>query len=212
MTPLLVAGVAALGAIGASVAFVRSVARGHLYSEDEVPSTPVGLVLGAQVYPNGQPSRFLTARLDLALRLYAAGKITVIIVSGDHGAPEYDEPAAMRRYLVDHGVPGDRIVEDPAGYDTYDSAARAVQIYGVDRLTVITQTYHLPRAVATFRLLGLDAAGVGDDSVLHSSRSWWKGVIRDQVACVKTVLDVATNREPELGPFDPSVQLALRTD
>ena len=78
-------------------------------------------------------------------------------MSGDNGAREYNEPDAMRRYLVDAGVPADKVVADYAGFDTYDSCSRAQRIFGVDRLTVVTQDYHLPRAVATCRALGLDA-------------------------------------------------------
>jgi len=206
-----VLGAAVLGAaaVGGCVAFVRRTASGHLYSESEVPPAPVGLVLGAQVNPDGTPSAFLAARLDLARRLYESGKIAVVLVSGDHRAREYDEPDAMRRYLIATGVPAARIVTDHAGFDTYDSAYRARTIFGVSDVVIITQSYHLPRAVATARRLGLSARGVGDDSVGHA-RAWRKGVVRDQVACVKTVLDLITRRTPVLGPAEPGVRDALR--
>ena len=152
------AGAAVLGSVG----WVRATASGHTYADRDlalVPPTPVALVLGAQVYPSGTPSPFLAGRLDLAKRLYDAGLVDVLLVSGDNGAREYNEPDAMRRYLVDAGVPADKVVADYAGFDTYDSCARAQRIFGVDRLTVVTQDYHLPRAVATCRALGLDAVG-----------------------------------------------------
>jgi vancomycin permeability regulator SanA len=205
-------GLAAGGAVLGSVVWVRATAAGHTYGDDElarVPPTPVALVLGAQVYPGGTPSPFLAGRLDLAKRLYDAGLVKVILVSGDNRAREYNEPDAMRGYLLDAGVPADQVVADYAGFDTYDSCSRARRIFGVDRLTVVTQGYHLPRAVATCRALGLDVVGVGDESV-RGSRAWQRGSFRDQVACVKTVLDLVARRDPVLGDRETSVDRALQ--
>lgn len=201
------AGTAAV--VAASVAFVRVRAAGHLHVEAAAPSAPVALVLGAQVSPSGTPSPFLAARLELARRLLAAGTVRVLLLSGDGAAPEYDEPAAMAAYLVARGVPTDRLVLDRFGLDTYDSAYRARQVFGVDRLLVVTQAYHLPRAVATCRALGIEADGVGDVAVRRLSSAWVRGVLRDQVACVKTVLDLASRRQPVLEPPLGSVQQAL---
>jgi vancomycin permeability regulator SanA len=205
------AGITAAAAVVGAVVWVRVTAAGHTYSDGElaaVPPAPVALVLGAQVYPSGTPSPFLAGRLDLAKRLYDAGVVRVILVSGDNMAAEYNEPAAMRDYLLRAGVPDDRVVTDHAGFDTYDSCSRAQRVFGVDRLVVVTQGYHLPRAVATCRALGLDADGVGDTTV-RGSEAWRRGALRDQVACVKTVLDVVTRRDPVLGPRETSVDRAL---
>lgn len=197
-------------AVVASVAFVRSWARGHLHTERAVPPAPVALVLGAEVYPDGRPSSFLAGRLDLAARLLRAGTVQVLLLSGDAGAPEYDEPTAMRRYLIAAGVPADRLVVDPFGLDTYDSCLRAQRVFEITDVVVVTQSYHLPRAVGTARALGLRAEGVGDISVRRVSLAWQRGLLRDQVACVKTVLDLARRRQPVLGPPVPSVADALR--
>jgi vancomycin permeability regulator SanA len=204
------AGVGAAGVtlLTGSVGYVRLTAAGHLYSEDEVPPRPVALVLGAMVFPDGRPSPFLAARLDLAHRLYSAGRVRVVVVSGDNGAKEYNEPEAMRTYLINAGMPGEAVVADYAGFDTYDSAARALRIFGVEQLIVVTQSYHLPRAVATCRALGIDAIGVGDDSVRHTA-AWRRGAIRDQLACVKTVIDLVSGRDPVLGQRETSVSEAL---
>jgi vancomycin permeability regulator SanA len=200
-----VLGAGALGvgaALGASIAVVRGAAAGHLYPLDQVPSAPVALVLGAQVYPSGMPSRFLRARLDLALLLLQRGTVDRLLLSGDAQAPEYDEPAAMRAHLLAAGALDDRLVLDPWGLDTYDSCVRARDVYGVERVVVVTQAYHLPRAVGTARLLGLDAVGVGDRTVRQREEGdglnepWIRGWVRDQVACVKTVWDVGTRRRP----------------
>jgi len=181
--------------------FVRSAARGHLYGEDDAPITPVALLLGAQVYPDGTPSPFLAARLDVARRLFEHGKVATVLVSGDANAVEYNEPAAMRRYLVRAGVPADRVIEDHSGFDTYESCLRARETFGLSRVTLVSQAYHLPRAVGTARRLGLEAVGVGDYSVRtlpsgRHSRTWRLGALRDLVACVKTVRDLLTRPQP----------------
>jgi vancomycin permeability regulator SanA len=192
------------GVLGAAIGIVRGAAAGHLYPLDQVPYAPVGLVLGAQVYPSGMPSRFLRARLDLALLLLQRGTVDRLLLSGDARAPEYDEPAAMRDHLVAAGAPADRLVLDPGGLDTYDSCVRARDVFGVQQVVVVTQTYHLPRAVATARLIGLDAVGVGDRTVRLRedgeglNEPWSRGWVRDQVACVKTLWDVGTQRRPAL--------------
>lgn len=201
-------GLAGLGLLVGSVAWVRATAAGHLFSETAVPAAPVALVLGARVDPDGTPSPFLAARLDLAHRLYRAGKVRVVLVSGDNMAKEYNEPDAMRSYLIRAGIPAGDVVADYAGFDTYDSCARAQRIFGVDRLIVVTQGYHLPRAVATCRALGVDAAGVGDDA-FRDTEAWTRGAVRDQVACVKTVIDLVTGRDPVLGRYETSVDDAL---
>ncbi len=204
-----VLGLMGAAAVAGSVAFVRGSARGHLFHEQDVPAAPVALVLGAAVLPDGTPSPFLAGRLDVAQRLFTAGTVRVILVSGDNMAPEYNEPDAMRRYLIDAGVPADQVVADYAGFDTYDSCARAKRIFNVADLIVVTQDYHLPRAVGTARRLGLNADGVGDTSARQYPRAWRRGMVRDQLACVKTVIDLVTRRDPILGARETSVDEAL---
>jgi vancomycin permeability regulator SanA len=197
--------------VAGSVLWVRAGARGHIYTEQTVPPAPVGLVLGAQVEPDGSPSPFLAARLALAQRLLAAGKVRVLLVSGDHLNWSYDEPGAMRSWLISHGVPAGRIVRDYAGLDTYDSCARAIRIFGVHRAIVVTQTYHLPRAVVLCRHLGIDADGVGDDSVRQFHGPWRQASLREDGACVKAVVDMLSGRDPVyLGRHETGVEDALR--
>ena len=104
----------------------------------------------------------------------------------------------MRNYLIKAGVPAERVIADPGGFDTYQSCLRARKIYGLSRLLMVTQSYHLPRAVATCRALGVDAIGVGDDSARQYRVSWLRGAIRDQLACVKTIVDLGTGRDLDL--------------
>ncbi|MBA3530214.1 MAG: YdcF family protein [Propionibacteriaceae bacterium] len=186
-------GALSLAAVAGSVGFVRATAAGHLFSAETVPAAPVALVLGALVFPDGTPSPFLAARLDLARSLWAAGKVTTILVSGDSLAPEYNEPDAMRHYLIASGVPAEQVLVDDAGLDTYQSCAQALRHFGVSELIVVTQSYHLPRAVATCLRLGIRATGVGDDTARQFTAAWRRCAIRDQIACVKTVIDLLTD-------------------
>jgi vancomycin permeability regulator SanA len=208
------------GALGVAVAvlamaggdlWVRGAAFGHTYTEATVPAAPVALVLGAQVYADGTPSPFLAARLDIARRLLADGKVRAILVSGDHGRWEYSETGAMAQWLREHGVPAQRIAVDYAGFDTYDSCARAIRIFGVRQLIVVTQSYHVDRAVTLCRHVGIDASGVGDDTVRGQWDPWWHSTAREHLACVKAVFDMATGRNPVfLGRHETGVEDALR--
>jgi len=202
-------GLAGVALLAGSVGWVRATAHDHLYAEADVPAAPVALVLGAQVFPDGTPSPFLAGRLDVAHRLYDRGKVRVILVSGDNMAVEYNEPDAMRTYLINAGVPAEHVVADYAGFDTYDSCARAKRIFNLAELVIVTQSYHLPRAVATCRALGVAATGVGDETVRQFTEPWRRGTIRDQVACIKAVIDLVTRRDPVLGPRETSVDEAL---
>ena len=191
--------------------WVRGAAAGHTYTEANVPAAPVALVLGAEVYADGTPSPFLAARLEIARRLLADGKVRVILVSGDNRRWQYNEPGAMFGWLLAHGVPTQRIVLDFAGFDTYDSCDRARRIFGVRQAIVVTQTYHLDRAVTLCRTLGVDASGVGDDSVRIYRGPWRNSVIRERGAVVKAVFDVVSHRDPVfLGPHETGVDDALR--
>jgi vancomycin permeability regulator SanA len=197
--------------LGGSVWWVDHAARGYLYPAQTVPPAPVALVLGAQVDPDGSPSPFLAARLILAKRLYDTGKVKVLLVSGDHSRWEYDEPDGMRKWLISHGVPARKVVVDYAGFDTYDSCARAKKIFGVRQAIVVTQTFHVARAVALCRHLGIDATGVGDDSMRFAWVDWWRGTIREYGACVKATYDEASGRDPIfLGRHETGVDDALR--
>ncbi|RGC70387.1 vancomycin high temperature exclusion protein [Micromonospora sp. MW-13] len=199
------------GGTVASVGWVRGGAEGHIFAEQDVPEAPVALVLGTKVHPDGTPSPFLTARLEIAQRLLTAGKVRAILLSGDNMNPDYDEPTAMRRWLLGQGVPAEKVVLDYAGFDTYDSCARAKRIFGVERATVVTQSFHLPRAVAVCRRLGVDASGVGDETAREYGRTWRISSTREYGACVKAAVDLLSGRDPvHLGRRETGVEDALR--
>jgi vancomycin permeability regulator SanA len=190
--------------------WVRAEARDHVFGIADVPAAPVALVLGAEVYPDGNPSPFLAARLEIARQLLVTGKVQAILVSGDHMDWSYNEPGAMFRWLVEHGVPNRLVVLDHAGFDTYDSCARAKEVFGVGAAIVVTQSYHIDRAVALCRHLGVDASGVADDSVRIYTEPWRNSVIRERGAVVKALTDVVSGRDPVLlGPNESGVGDAL---
>ncbi len=198
--------------VGGSQLWIRGEAAGKVYAEADVPKRPVALVLGAMVHPDGTLSAFLEARVAEAKRLYDAGKVEAILVSGDHGEWAYDEPGKMHAWLVEHGVPDAKVVDDYAGFDTYDSCQRAVRVFGVRQAIVVTQSYHIARAVALCREAGMDAVGVGDDSVRVFRGFWTRAVVREQGAYLKAVVDVAARRDPVfLGKHETGVERALAT-
>lgn len=206
----LVGAVAVLGLIPIAVSAVRvaSLSAGRTFEPDEVPERGVAMVLGARADP-GRPSAFLAARLDVAVDLYERGKVRAVLVTGDGLPRSHNEPAVMRDYLVARGVPAERIVEDPAGFDTYDSCVRARDVYGVEELTIVTQDYHLPRAIAICREIGVDAVGVADTTMLgRFPLNWIKGAGREWAANLKMEWDLISGRQPQRDAFDPSLQQA----
>ena len=120
----------------------------------------VGLVLGcSKRFSSGVPSLYFTGRMQAAAELWKSGKLRCIIVSGDNREKYYNEPRDMKAALVKLGVPEDKIVCDFAGLRTFDSVVRARRIFGAQKITIISQSYHVKRAVATARQLGIDAEG-----------------------------------------------------
>lgn len=190
--------------------WVRTAAHGRVFSEADIPDAPVALVLGAEVYADGSPSAFLAARLDIAKRLLDTGKVKAILLSGDNSRYSYDEPGDMEVYLIARGVPASQIVLDYAGFDTYDSCARAHRIFGVNRAIVVTQSFHIDRAIALCRALGVNADGIGDSSVKIYTGPWRRDVIRERGANVKAILDVVSHRDPVfLGRHETGVETAV---
>lgn len=183
--------------VGASVAWAYIASGGHRYTAADAPSAPVVIVLGARLH-NDRPMAFLAGRLDVTAQLVRDGKARVVLISGDAGGTSGNETAAMTTYLVERGVDASRIVADPYGLDTYDSCARAVQVYGVRRALLVSQSYHLPRAVMLCRSLGMDADGVDAtcpdcrDSTLARNRG------REWFACVGGVTDAIRKPEPQV--------------
>ena len=173
-----------------------------------VPTEPVAIVFGAGL-DGTRPSNALRDRLDAAIALYRAHKVPHLLVSGDNHHAGYDEPSAMRTYLLAHGVPARAITRDDAGFDTFDSCARARTVFGVHRAVLVTQDYHLPRALYLCQHLGVAAVGLSvPDWQHHPSRASFHYPLRMQVsftarewlARAKAVWDAElTHRRPDVG-------------
>ncbi len=191
-----------LGAVVTANAVVLAGGRGDRHDPGPLDAA---LVLGAGVRPDGSPSDVLRDRLDEALSLRAAGRVRKILVSGDHGEAGYDEPNAMRRYLEAHGVPPEDVFMDHAGIDTYSSVWRARHVFGARRVVVVTQRFHLARAVWLSRALGMEAEGSAADRHLYRGLVWLHA--RELASRTKAVLDVAVARQPRFGPASPRIDL-----
>ncbi|WP_244203974.1 vancomycin high temperature exclusion protein [Streptomyces tricolor] len=179
----------------------------RLRTTADVPRTEVAVVFGAGLW-QGEPSPYLAHRLDAAAELYRTGRIEVVLVTGDNSREDYDEPDAMRAYLTKHGVPDARIVSDYAGFDTWDSCVRAKKIFGVDRAVLISQGFHIRRAVALCEAAGVDSYGVG--VAAKHDVTWYYGGAREVFAAGKAALDAVLRPDPRfLGPAEPGVARAL---
>ncbi|QGZ52877.1 MULTISPECIES: SanA/YdcF family protein [Streptomyces] len=187
--------------------WTHAVADGRLRTTADVPAQDVAVVFGAGLW-NGRPTPYLAHRLDTAAELYRAGKVKVVLVTGDNSRVEYDEPDAMRAYLADRGVPDGRIVSDYAGFDTWDSCVRAKKIFGVDRAVLVTQDFHIKRAVALCGAAGIESYGVG--VVEPHDATFYYGGTRELFAAGKAALDAALRPDPHfLGEREKGVTEAL---
>ncbi len=144
--------------------------RDRIYRHDDgrsIPSKPVAVVFGAGYWPNGVLSTILLERLDASVELYREGRVQKLLFSGDNSRMDYNEPAKMLEYALSQGVPREDIVLDYAGRRTYDTCYRARAIFGVSDVVLVTQRYHLPRALTTCKGLGLSAVGYAANRYEH---------------------------------------------
>ena len=186
--------------------YIKTVTNNRRYFQAEkVPSEPVAIVFGAGVWADGTPTPMLADRVEGAVELYRLGRVNKILMTGDNATPEYNEVVAMQQYAERLGVPSQDIKLDYAGFSTYESCYRAKVIFGVERAVLITQKYHLPRAVYTCNQLGIQAVGLGtpdwgkfrDDSMRFYTQ-------REVLAVIKAILELHIIRPKPtfLGPFE----------
>jgi vancomycin permeability regulator SanA len=208
-------GVAVVGLCIFTVAVVYPYAatRAYRYSDPAaVPPRRVALVFGAGVV-RGWPTPALAQRIRGAADLYHQGQVEKLLMTGDNSRVEYDEVSAMRLYAIELGVPAEDITLDYAGFSTYESCYRARDIFGVQEAVLVTQHYHLPRAVYTCRQLGVDAVGYGLPDWLHdranmpvrySDREMVLYTAREVLATLKALWQVHVSRPLPtfLGPFE----------
>ena len=183
--------------------WIARAARPAIKAADALPECQVAIVLGAGLRPDGSPSPTLTDRLETGIELYRAGLVAKLLLSGDHGQHTYDEANAMRRYVLEAGVPKHDVFLDHAGFRTYDTLYRARDVFGVERCIVVTQRFHLARAVYTARVLGLEAWGCAADRRRYAAAR--RNAVREALARVRAFLDlhVRKARPRYLGPTIP---------
>lgn len=143
--------------------YVERVGAKYIYPASQVPKADAVLVLGAYVLPDGKLSDMLRDRVTVGYELYEQGIVPKILVSGDHGRKDYDEVNSMKSFLKGKGVAGQDIFMDHAGFSTYESMYRARDIFQVKKVIIVTQHYHLLRAIFIARAMGLEAYGVSSD-------------------------------------------------
>lgn len=175
---------------------VLNSADGKIYSIDSKEFSSLGnqgvaIVLGASVSKN-QLNKVYELRVGTALELYKQNKVQNILVSGDGNSKYYDEITPAINYLRDRGVPAEYIMGDSLGLDTYDSIQRALEVYGVRKVVIVSQSYHLPRAIFIANSLGVDAIGVSAPDAGQNGRTL--GGAREWYARVKAFVEVLVSR------------------
>jgi len=174
------------------------------YSVESAPSEHVAIVFGAGLTRNGQPTLILRDRVRTAVQLYLSGKVEKLLMSGDNQGIAHDEPGAMRDYAVSLGVPSDAIVLDNSGDRTYDTCYRAKAIFGLDSALLVTQQFHLPRALFLCNMLGIQAVGVNANNYRYWPPLMLIWNIREQLATVGAFWDVYVQKPlPTLGRPEP---------
>lgn len=184
-----------------AVVLISAGAAGH--DPGRAPHAEVAIVLGASVFDDGTPTDVLADRLAAGAALYRAGRVTRVLVSGKRGTAAYDQVDVMRRELVRMGVPDREIFTDHGGFDTWYSMVRARKVYDVRSAIVVTQGWHMPRALWLGKRAGLKVHGLVADRI-HSGEHERSFTVSEIFARVKAVIDVVANRQPAyLGPKIP---------
>lgn len=200
--------------IGMANGYILNLNRSLIYRDiSRVPEAQTVLILGARVHSNGRLSLMLEDRVLAGYDLYRMGKAKKILVSGDHGQTSYDEVNSIRRYLLKLNVPPEDIFMDHAGFDTYDSIYRAKAIFKIKRTIIVTQRFHVPRAIFIARGMGLDAVGFEADRHIYFHGPMIRSQLREALARTKAFLEVmAVHPKPKyLGEAIPITGDGRRT-
>lgn len=197
---------AALGLLGLIVprliTTIHSMSR--IYNVENAPTERAAIVFGAGLSRSGRPTPILRDRVETAAQLYLSGKVEKLLMSGGVWSYARSEPESMRDYAISLGVPAEAIVLDHAGQRTYDTCYRAKAVFGLDSALLVTQGFHLPRALFVCNALGLKAEGVE-----AANRRYWPLMsfiwnVREQFATVAALVDVYVSRpHPVIGEPQP---------
>jgi SanA protein len=175
-----------------------------VYSIEDSPHAKVAIVFGAGLQHDGSPSPVLRDRVETAANLYLDGKVEKLLMSGDNRFVDYNEPGAMRAYAVSLGVPEEDIVLDYAGRRTYDTCYRARYIFQVDEAILVTQSYHLPRALFTCNQVGIKSVGVSADLRTYMNSSLFTWNMRELPASLVALWEVWVSHPlPVMGEVEP---------
>lgn len=184
------------GVIAANVYIVKSTKSG-IVSERELAAledVDCVLVLGCGVRNDGTPTDMLADRIKVGIRAYETGVSDRLLMSGDHSRKDYDEVNAMKAIAVESGIAADNVFCDHAGFSTYESMYRASDIFGADRIVIVTQSYHLPRAIYDARRLGIEAYGVSADERVYAGQTYRD--VRELLARAKDFVWCVVRPEP----------------
>ncbi len=197
---------AVLAFVLATNIWVCSAGGGMLVSRENAQAADADciLVLGASVLPDGTPSSILRDRLDVAADLYKEGVAPKVLVSGDNGDDSYNEVAAMKAYLVECGIPSEDVFCDHCGFNTYDSMWRARNVFGAEKIVVVTQTYHEYRALFNAQGVGMQACGVASDLHQYENQSYYD--LREVLARTKDFCQVVEGATATVGGSGISLQ------
>lgn len=184
------------------VTFIYSYPR--IVQPEEAPDKRVAIVFGAGLLRDGSPTAVLKDRVRTASRLYQEGRVEKLLMSGDNSSIYYNEPESMRQYALSLGVPDEAIVLDYAGRRTYDTCYRAQKVFGLEEVILVTQKFHLPRAIYTCNQLGLPAIGVPADQREYRQRSLMFWNLRETAATLVALWEIHYSKpEPILGDPEP---------
>ena len=178
-------------------AHVKSINKDRIFTTEEalkLQDIDCILVLGCGVRDGGVPTPMLSDRLERAIELYESGVSGKLLMSGDHGRKDYDEVNVMKRYAIDAGIPSGDVFMDHAGFSTYESLYRARDIFQAEKVIIVTQGYHMYRALYIARGLGLEAYGVCSDQQLYAGQEYREG--REILARTKDFITIIYKPEP----------------
>lgn len=163
----------------------------QIHEIDGAPAGRVAIVFGAGVYPNGRPTPVLVDRVTAAVRLYQDGKVDTILMTGATRPPNYNEPAAMRDLALQMGVPAEAILTDELGVRTFESCRRAHQMFGINQALLVSQRYHLPRALILCQAMGMQVEAVSSDLRIYRGYPYWE--FREIPATLRALWDIVSN-------------------
>ncbi len=196
--------VAGIFVMAASRLVTAVASKGMVYDSTKVPASKVAIVFGAGLQRDGSPSPVLRDRVETAAKLYLDGKAQKLLMSGDNRFIDYNEPGAMRAYAMSLGVPEEDIVLDYAGRRTYDTCYRAKYIFQVDEAILVTQSYHLPRALFICNQIGVKAVGVSADLRVYMNSSLFSWNVRELPASLVALWEVLISQPlPVMGDVEP---------